>query len=745
MSVFSSLTRIVQTAVEAESPAVQVNCIVDGIQQEMAVDVCSLYLRSERDELVLVASHGLDVRAVGKARLPAGRGLVGEVGASLHPVNVVEPAAHPAFELIPGSGEEQYHSFCAVPLVRRGAMIGVLAVQRLAPRAFSAEEEGFLVTLAAQLALVVANWDDWHLAADFSARTVTGLAGAPGIGVGAARLCEVPDLFSVSEHACASIDDELQGWRALLARVQAEVAAERDALDLGLSHEIAGIFNAYHMLLSDPVLTEGVAEGIRAGKSLPSALRATVQHFADLFLAMDDPYLRARHEDIRHLGNRLYASLLQSTDTKPLQTDGPVVLVGAHVSVSDIAAIPAEKLAGVVCFHGSLLSHTAVLASALGIPAVMAVGELKDVAEGETMLVDGHTGRVVLHPDALLCSEYERLRTDELAFNHQLAELRDAPAITRDGVRVELFANSGLTADIMPGLINGAEGLGLYRTEIPFMVRETFPSEDEQCALYSEVIAAYTDKPVYMRVLDVGSDKPLPYFPISEENPALGWRGIRFCLDNSPLLLTQIRAMLRAGVGHGNLNIILPMVSSFSELRDFHVLVTEAMAQLESEGVQTQRPRIGIMVEVPAAISQLPKWRELIDFVSIGSNDLSQYVLAVDRNNPRVAGRYDHLHPAVIAEIERIVSIARQLQLPVSLCGELSSDPHAVILMVALGMRRLSMSAARLPLVKWLLRAMDTREAKRVYDEALGAADADAVRAITTTYLTRLEYPGVVH
>lgn len=746
MSVLLTLTKIVQAAVEADSPAVQVNCIVDGIQRELEVDVCSLYLKNDRDELVLVASHGLASAAVGRASIPLGKGLVGEVAKTRHPINIIDPAAHPAFHYVPGSKEEQFRSFCAVPLVRGGGVTGVLAIQRREPEPLDAEDEAFLVTLGAQLGLVVTNWEDWQLADKAVSRVYPGVRGAPGIGMGKVLICEDLDLFSVKEGPCVDRKAELASWQNLLARVQAEVKAEQDAMGGALSSEVAAIFDAYRMLLADPTMIQGVEQGIKGGLDLPSALRSVVQHYAELFMAMEDPYLRARHEDIHHLGNRLYTTWRQSgEDDSSAALTGPIVLVGHQVSVSDIAKIPRDQLVGVVCMEGSSLSHTAILSNALGIPAVLAVGEFKGVKDRDPIIVDGNTAKVFLKPDGALWAEYGRLVQAEAEVGARLAVLRDEPARTLDGVNVTLLANSGLTADVYPGLNNGAEGLGLYRTEIPFMTSETFPSEEQQCHWYSEVIEAYRGKPVYMRLLDVGADKPLPYFPVQEENPALGWRGIRFCLDNASLLVTQLRAMLRASIACENLKIILPMVSAIDELRDFHTLLDETISQLLAEGFPVSRPRVGIMVEVPAAISQLARWREHIEFLSIGTNDLSQYLIAVDRNNPRVASRYDHLHPAVLAEILRIMEIAGSLSLPVSVCGEMASDPDAVVLLVAMGVRTLSMSAAQLPKIKWLIRAMDSGEARALFQSACAASDSSAIRELTSTYLTRLDFPGVAH
>ena len=434
---------------------------------------------------------------------------------------------------------------------------------------------------------------------------------------------------------------------------------------------------------------------------------------------MDDPYLKARHEDIHHLGNKLF-NAWRGIKPVAIPPDTNIVLVGFQVSVSDIALIPSDKLVGLVCFDGSGLSHTAVLANALGIPAVMGTGRLRRLIDDAQIIVDGNNGQVLLNPGDAVLAEYQRLVNDRRALMKQLEKMRDLPAVSPDGIAVTLYTNTGLLADISPGLLSGAQGVGLYRTEIPFMVHDSFPSEEEQIGVYRQVLDAYKGKPVHMRTLDVGGDKQLPYFPVdNEKNPALGWRGVRFTLDNSQLLMTQVRAMMRAAEGMDNLRILLPMVSSTSELDDFSEIFLDAIEQLTAEGYAVTRPDLGVMVEVPAAISQIPFWAGKIDFISIGSNDLSQYLLALDRDNPRVSARYDHVHPAVLLEIQRILKLAKDAGIPVSLCGEMASDPVAVVLLLGLGMRTLSMSAAKLPQMKWLIRTLPIATAERLAHDSL--------------------------
>jgi phosphotransferase system enzyme I (PtsI)/phosphotransferase system enzyme I (PtsP) len=738
MSVILELTRIVQAAAEAETPSAQVSIIVDSIQKYMSLDVCSLYLADEHGDMALLATRGLAPAAVGRVRIPAGKGLVGLVAQSRHPINIADPDKHPAFYRVAQTHEEQFSSFFGVPLVRSGEVIGVLVAQSREARVLSADEAAVLVTLGSQLALVVATESIWKDINKSNTHTFSGIKGAPGIGIGRVRICNDLDLFSVSDGRCDDIGEALAEWHNLVTTVLDDVKREQAGLGDLLSQDVATVFDAYCLLLSDPALVKGVAHQIEQGRHLPSALKRVIQHHADVFLAMEDPYLRARHEDIRHLGNKLYSSWrgqkIRVDDTPKSQT----ILVGAQVSVSDIARIPGEYLAGIVCYQGSNLSHTAVLANALGVPAVMGIGEIREILNDDVVIADGNTAQVLLRPNSAVLNEYTRSLRAESQLKTELQSLRDLPAVTPDGTIMNLYANSGLLADITPGLQAGAEGLGLYRTEIPFMISETFPSEDEQYRVYRQILEAYEEKPVYMRVLDIGGDKPLPYFPIQEENPALGWRGIRFCLDNSSLFLSQIRAMLRASEANDNLRIMLPMVGSTHEITKFETLLNDALQQLEEEGVHTKKPPIGIMVEVPSAISQLSSWRDKLDFISIGSNDLSQYLLALDRNNPRVAASYDHVHPAVLREISRIIDIAQQTKLPVSVCGEMSSDPVAVVLLMGMGIRTLSMSAAQLPKIKWLIRHITIEKAQELVTETFALNDASQIRKLVTEKLQLL-------
>jgi len=736
-NVILELSRLQKEVLELASPAEQVRKIVDSISEIVGTDVCTLYLGDQNGDMVLMASHGLV--ETGPVSIPAGKGLVGLAARSRHTINLAKATDHPNFYYVEGTVEERFQSFCGIPLVRYGKVIGVLVVQSREPEVLSAENEGFLVTLSSQLAHIVADMPLSMQGAHFNTY-VRGVKGSSGIGIGTGVFCDHGDLYSVPDEPCPDTEVALQQWRELISTVQLEIKREESSMSALLSDSVSSIFHTYSSLLADQALSNKVEIEIRNGNWLPGALRKSIQYFADLFLAMEDPYLRARHEDIHHLGNKLYSSLRGSnTLVNAVEGIEQVVLIGEEVSISDIAAIPTEKLIGIICFRGSSMSHTAVLANALGVPAVMGVGALKHLRNHERFIVDGNSGQIVRYPSDLLCSEFQRVIEEERQLLHKLSALRDLPAVTPDGHEIRLLTNSGLLADLSPGLRHGAQGIGLYRTEIPFLVRDSFPSEEEQLQVYSQVFMAYTGKPVYMRTLDIGGDKQLPYFPITgKDNPALGWRGIRFTLDNIQLLMTQVRAMLRAAGNTGDLHILLPMISATEELNSFNELLGEALQQLQQEGHALRKPRVGVMVEVPAAISQLHFWSKRIDFVSIGSNDLSQYLLALDRNNSRVASRYDHMHPAVLHELQRVVKIAEEHDLPLSLCGEMATDPLAVILLVGMGITTLSISATKLPRIKYLIRSLPRHKAARILEQCLKLDNVQDIRALLHNTLTQM-------
>lgn len=727
------LSTIIQKASYETSPKAQVQLIVDEICAAVSLDVCSLYRKDGDDNLELLASHGLDDSL--PIFIPAGQGLVGRVLREGRSVNLIYPANERDYYHVAKSKEEAFLSFFGAPVIFQGQSIGVLVVQGRLPERLGSEMEGFLIALTAHLSLLVSSLPKDLLVAESEDKHCKGVSGSTGLASGKALVMSNDYLSQQIEEKSIDAAVDSQSWDALKEMVLTDLKEERGQVERELGNSMASILDAYELFLKDPILNQHMTDWIEKGYSLKWAIKQSVDALMAPFLTMDDPYLRARSEDIYHLGNRLLG-VLKGEQNQNIDADENIILVGDNISVSDIVGLPSNQILGIVSYQGAALSHAAVLANALGIPAVLGVGR-QTIANGDWLIVDGDHSEAIIRPSKVLRDEYRKLIKEQKALTEQLLKQVHGPCKTKDGTAIELMANAGLQADIKPGLKNGAEGIGLYRTEIPFMIHNGLPSEDEQVMVYKQVIDAYEGKPVYIRTLDIGSDKPLPYLPVIQElNPALGLRGIRFALDNYQLQLTQMRAILRAANGRDSVHITLPMVSTTAELDRARQLLLEAQAQLKSEGIERSLPKMGVMIEVPAAITLLPFWKDKIDFISIGSNDLSQYVLAVDRTSPLVSEYYDVLSPAVIHEIYRTHQIAKQFNLSVCLCGEMASNPIAILLLVAMGIRKLSMSSSKIPLAKWILQHFTLEELERLLEQVMNLDSAQAIKALGIETLT---------
>jgi phosphotransferase system enzyme I (PtsP) len=424
------------------------------------------------------------------------------------------------------------------------------------------------------------------------------------------------------------------------------------------------------------------------------------------------------------------------------------ILVGEELTASMLGEVPKERLAGLVSVQGSSNSHVAILARAMGIPTVMGAVDLPFTqVDGRELIVDGYRGSIYTDPGSTLRKQYEQICAEERELIKGLEALKKLPCETLDHHRVPLWVNTGLMADVVRSLERGAEGVGLYRTEIPFLLRDRFPSEEEQRIIYREQLEAFAPHTVTMRTLDVGGDKSLPYFPIDEDNPFLGWRGIRVTLDHPEIFLAQVRAMLKASEGLNNLRIMLPMISSVTELDAAKTLVYRAYHELLEEGHRIEIPPIGVMVEVPSAVYQARELAARADFLSVGSNDLTQYLLAVDRNNARVADLYHTFHPAVLRALQSVVNDAHSQGTSVGICGEMAGDPGAAILLMAMGFDVLSMNATNLPKVKSVIRGITLEQAENLLDEVMLLPDAESIthtleKALQDAGVTGLLRPG---
>ena len=440
------------------------------------------------------------------------------------------------------------------------------------------------------------------------------------------------------------------------------------------------------------------------------------------------------------MGRRVL-TYLQQERTGEVEYPDNTILVGEELTASILGEVPTEKLRGIVSVQGSSNSHLAIMARAMGIPTIMGAVELPYAQlDGREIIVDGYAGVVYTNPSVDIRSHYSAIIEEERLVSRGLEALRELPCETPDHHRVPLLVNTGLAAEVVRSLERGAEGVGLYRTEVPFLMRERFPSEEEQRVIYREQLEAFAPKPVTMRTLDIGGDKGLPYFPIEELNPSLGWRGIRVTLDHPEIFLGQVRAMLKASVGLGNLRIMLPMISSIEEVEDSKGLIHRAYHELREEGIHVELPPVGVMIEVPAAVYLARKIAQRVDFLSVGSNDLTQYLIAVDRNNARVADLYNSFHPAVLAALQSTAEAAHAEGKPIGICGEMAGDPGAALLLMAMGYDVLSMNANNLPKVKAVLRSYTLADARALLEQAM---QLDSAQAICDLIEWSLERAGI--
>ncbi|MFV1973721.1 MAG: phosphoenolpyruvate--protein phosphotransferase [Thiohalobacterales bacterium] len=742
------LRRIVQEVNSAPDLEQALDIIVQRVRVTVNVDVASVYLVDKSNsQYILMATEGLRKDAVGKVRLNSGEGLVGMVVEREEPVNLDDAPNHPRYRFTIETGEQPYHGFLGIPIIQHGSVLGILVVRQRESRKFGEEEEAFLVTLAAQLAGAIthagASGEMLRLleTPDEVSVALQGLPGAPGVGIGQAMVVYPPaNLDAIPDRRITDVDGELAVFQDAVAAVQDDLRDYSNRMSGVLPAEELALFDALMLMLGSDSLVVETETRIRAGNWAPGSLRETIAEHVQVFENMEDSYLRERGSDIRDLGRRILTHI-QSDRSASRPAYAHTVLVGEDISAGQLAEVPLEQLAGIVSASGSNSSHVAILAQSMGIPAVMGVQGLPvNRLEGQTMIADGYRGDVFVNPSVLVREEYVRLQVEESVLTDGLMEIAGQQSVTPDGVVVPLYLNIGLVSGIEPELHSESDGVGLYRTEIPFLMREQFPGEEEQRRIYRKVLEAFAPRPVTLRTLDVGGDKMLSYFPVEEANPFLGWRGIRISLDHPEIFLTQMRAMLRASAGLNNLNIMMPMISTTTELDMAMVLINQAIGELIEEGEQVHRPPIGIMIEVPSAVYQVKAMARQADFFSIGTNDLTQYLLAVDRNNSRVASLYQSLHPAVLCAVQQVVEAAHKLGKLVSVCGEMAGDPAAVLALLGLGVDSLSMSVSSLPRVKWVIRSFTREEACDVLQQAL---EMDDPRAIRQLYNSVLEQGGL--
>lgn len=686
--------------------------IASLIARNMVAEVCSVYVLRAGEVLELFATEGLKPEAVHRTRLRLGEGLVGAIALSGAPLSLPDAQSHPNFAYRPETGEEIYQSLLGVPIQREGHVLGVLVVQNVTRRQYEEEEVETLETVAMVLAELLASGE--VITAEEVRRVegqsllptrLSGIALSEGIGMGEAV-----------QHHWGIVIEQLvaEDAAAERARLEAAVAKMREAVDSLVSRaELADgdhgeILETYRMFAHDRGWLERMREAVRSGLTAEAAVKRVQDDTRGRMVRATDTYLRERLIDLDDLAHRLLQQLVGAEGAaRNLPQDA--VVIARSMGPAELLDYDRDKLRGIVLEEGGGTAHVAIVARALGIPMVgrcdTAVNRIQD---GDFLIVDGDNGQVLVRPTEGIRQSFADSLAERRRRQAAFAATRDLPAVSRDGVRIELNINAGLLIDLPQLEASGADGIGLYRTEIPFMIRDSFPDVAAQTTLYAQVLSQAGDRPVVFRTLDVGGDKLLPYWGgLREDNPAMGWRAMRIALDRPAILRQQLRALLRAAAGR-ELRVMFPMVSEVMEFLAARRLLEKEMAREKAAG----RPlpsstRVGAMLEVPGLAWQLPALLPHCDFLSVGSNDLFQFLFASDRENPRLARRYDLLSPGLLAFLRWLSAQSREFGVPLALCGEMASHPLEAMALIGCGLRSLSMAPAAVPAVRTMVRDLE--------------------------------------
>jgi len=727
--------RLREIMAEQSDGQARLDKIVQQIAGLMVAEVCSIYLRRQDGSLELFATEGLKIDAVHKTLLKRGEGLVGRCAELAIPVNEPDAQNHPAFSYRPETGEEIYHSLLAVPIQRSGQVLGVLVVQNKTFKEYTEEDVEVLETTAMVVAehLVSGAVAGFGMAVEINRSLATVLKGevlSEGIALGHAVLHE-PRIV-VTELLAENTEVEMQ-------RLETAVSGLKAALDEMLSHDAiqpAGehrdVLETFRMLASDRGWYRRLRDAVQEGLTAEAAVERVQNATRARMLRQADPFWRERLEDLGNLSDRLLRLLAGKAAGNILPADLPddTILVARSMGPAELLDYDRNKLRGLLIEEGSGQSHVAIVAKALGIPAVGQADDLIErVASGDAIILDAESGEVHLRPSSEVIAAY----SDKVRFRARrqtrYASLRTVPALTKDGQRIALYINAGLQVDLPHLEESGADGIGLFRTELQFMLSSTFPRLERQIEAYRNVMDAAGDRTVVFRSLDIGGDKVLPYMrQPAEENPALGWRAIRMSLDRPGLFRTQVRALLRAANGR-ELRLMLPMVASASEIDAARALIDKELRIQQERGYKLPRKlHLGAMIEVPSVLFDLDAILRRIDFISVGSNDLMQLLFAADRNNPRVAKRFDVLSLPALRALRTIVTAARRRRVAVNLCGEMAGRPIEAMALIGLGFRSVSMAPASIGPVKAMILSLHAHRVKQVVDHYLEGPGRHSLR-----------------
>lgn len=726
-----ALRQIIEKVNLKDSFADTLSMLTEKIRSTIDADCCSLYLLDSFRLLRLSATDGLSKSAIGKATLKVGEGLVGLVAQKEQLINIAEAPAHPSFKFLPEVGEEEFMSFLGVPMLYQGELLGVLDIQSRETRKFDEFEESFLVTVAAQIASQLAIMNQ-NRDREQNGLRLQAESGAGGIAIAKAIYWQAAITLEDVKIVYAE-DPELQHELFQQTLFQLQTEMDRQALKMreeDKSEAASGYMSGYGQFLDNQDFQDQVDRIIdEQGVNALSAIKIAAEQMLG-----EEGLSRQRYSDIRDFAQILLTRLAHAASTD-IELEEKVILVVRTLPAAWVAELPKQKIAGFIALDDNTSSHTAIMARDLGIPSVIGVKVDLSAIDGRTVIIDGEHRQILIDPPVTVIGEYEQLLSQTLEQSNLYSAEKYEKGITLDGQRIHISLNAGLNHQEGDDLAKQTDGIGLYRTEISFMLGQSFPSEQQQTEWYEKLLAQFAPLPVCMRTLDIGGDKGLDYFPIEESNSALGWRGVRVCIDQPQIARTQLRAMLRAQGVYGNLEIMVPMVSRFEEVVQLKQMLKGLKSELEAElKTSVAMPRFGVMIEVPSMIYMIDEIASEVEFFSIGSNDLIQYLLAVDRTNPKVSRFFDPFHPAVVRCLAELYCKVQRCQREIAVCGEIAGSPLGAMMLLSLGYDRLSMNYSELGRIRYLVRRVNAQALRELGKQALTLSSSAEIRRLYADY-----------
>lgn len=717
--------------------------IADRIQ----VDACSIYVYDAVEEaLVLKATHGLNRQSIGLVKMPPKEGLTGLVLETSKTIQTSDMRNHPRFKHFPETDEDSYSSFIGVPLIEHRKAFGVLVVHTVEGRDFTKEEENILVTIASQISGLISKallmdqlGHNSKEVTPVASHRITGTPVASGVALGQAVLMQKDALEEPEKASTLTPEKELEQFEEALEKTTTGTLELIDKISDYVGPDEAAIFHAHLMFLEDRGFQNKIENYIKEGASAAWSIFQVIQEYLAAFEAIADPYLRERGTDLKDVGYRLLNNIGYG-HVASFEQEG--ILVTKQLLPGDVAHLNPNQIKGIITATGGAVSHASILARSRRIPAVcLSETEIERIKEGDLTAVDGKHGYVIINPGEEIRTEFQRLLAQQEKYLHHLDNFRDKPCTTKDGAPITVMANIGLLSDTDGLKKFGAQGIGLYRSEVYFLSLDRYPTVEEQADVYSKIVKSVAPElPVIFRTLDIGADKSAPYMGVAkEENPFMGNRAIRQQMIKPEPLKEQIQAILLASQGKTNVRLLFPMIGKLAEIRFAKQMYHDCRQELLNKGYDVPDLELGIMFEIPAAVVMCETFGAEIDFLSIGSNDLTQYVLAVDRNNPHVAHLYDPLDPSVLRMIADLIDYANRSNKIVELCGEMASDPDGCVILIGMGLRHLSMNAALIPVVKERLSYITLEEAQNLAQKALNSTSAKEVRDHFSEFFDKLQ------